>query len=371
MNRNQQTLLFLLNTEKPFSTKQDRQHFQEHIKNCIQSLTMTELADLFVDSAFLSTSMKFLSEEHWLFKQKNLTAEIYFKSFVSSYFSTELSPILFLHQFLENSCLFETKNMSAKALQIQDKILTFVLEKSFAEQKQFATKTLLLMSQLFEFENQMQLDKKSQGINMGLSLYRTFDSLDKIFNLNYLADQDMKTDLQNTERLYEGAGVGVQSGYSTVLTALRYLNPQKNARLIDLGSGYGRVGLVVGLLRPDVDFIGYEYVQHRVDISNTTSHNLSIAEHVRFLTQDLSAKKFQIPEADIYYLYDPFSEDTYKHVLSQLINISRHKKISIATKGNARGWLMTIAKNENWPAPREFDNGNLCIFDSQHSNSDF
>ncbi len=371
MSKNQLLLLVLLNDEKSLSSKQDRQVFQQYISTLVRSLTVAELADLFVDSAFLSTSMKFLSEEHWLFKQKHMNDEIFFKSFISSYFSTELSPIIFLHQFLENSSLFETKTVSIKALLIQDEVLNLIMQKSFLEQKQFATQTLRQMSQLFEFENQMQIDKKIQGNNMGLSLYRTFDSLDKIFNLNYLADHGMKTNLQNTERLYEGAGVGVQSGYSTVLTALRYLNPKQNARLIDLGSGYGRVGLVIGLLRPDVDFIGYEYVQHRVDISNKTSHNLSMDQHVRFLTQDLSSKEFQIPEADIYYLYDPFSEDTYKYVLSQLIHISRHKKISIATKGNARGWLMTIAKNENWPHHREFDNGNLCLFDSNDCTLNF
>ncbi len=367
MASNQEVLLFLLHEETPLNTKAECEQFQLQINSKINSLNLTELANLFVDSAFLLATMKFLSEEHWLIKKKHAEEEIYFKNFIRSYFSTELSPIIFLHQFLENTSLFETKTVSTKALHIQDKILSLLQQKTFTEKKQFATRALNLMSQLFEFENQMQIDKKNQGINMGLSLYRTFDSLDKIFNLNYSADHGMKTDLNNTERLYEGAGVGVQSGYSTVLTALRYLNPQQNARLIDLGSGYGRVGLVIGLLRPDVDFIGYEYVQHRVDISNSTSHNLSIENHVRFLTQDLSLKDFEIPEADIYYLYDPFSEETYKHVLSQLINISRHKKISIATKGNARSWLMTIAKNENWPTPRQFDDGNLCLFESRIS----
>lgn len=81
--------------------------------------------------------------------------------------------------------MFETKTVSTKALHIQDKILSLLQQKTFTEKKQFATRALNLMSQLFEFGNQMQIDKKNQGINMGLSLYRTFDSLDKIFNLNY------------------------------------------------------------------------------------------------------------------------------------------------------------------------------------------
>ncbi|MNU03300.1 hypothetical protein D3C72_2472680 [compost metagenome] len=61
-------------------------------------------------------------------------------------------------------------------------------------------------------------------------------------------------------------------------------------------------------------------------------------------------------------MYDPFSEDTYGHVLSQLVEMSRHRKITIATKGNARGWLTETARREGWSEAEEFDSGNLCLF---------
>ncbi len=175
----------------------------------------------------------------------------------------------------------------------------------------------------------------------------------------------MKQDLQIKERLYEGAGVGVQSGYSTVLTALENLSLKPGDRFIDLGSGYGRVGLVVGLMHPEVNFVGYEYVPHRVKIAADSTERLSMEKHVHFLTQDLSLKEFQIPEAEIYYMYDPFSEDTYGHVLSQLIELAKHRKVMIVTKGNARGWLMDVVRQEGWGEPQEFDSGNLCLFVSR------
>jgi hypothetical protein len=335
--------------------------FFDRVASELAAFNSVELANTFVDAAFFSNAMKFLTDENWL-QRKNQHPTLSFKDFVGPFFAVELSPVQFFQAFLESSSLKEMKSLSDKALCFETAAIKLICNRSPVEQKIFATRALQLMSELFEFENQTQLNRKAQGLHVGLSMYRTFDSLDELFKLNYDADHGMKTNLENTERLYEGAGVGVQSGYSTVLTALRYLAPQQGARFIDLGSGYGRVGLVVGLLRPDIDFIGYEYVPHRVDISESSTKSFDLQEHVHFYTQDLSLKSFQIPEAEIYYMYDPFSEETYGHVLSQLVEMSRHRKITIVTKGNARGWMMETARREGWAEPEEFDSGNLCLF---------
>lgn len=326
-------------------------------------LDSSELAELYVNVAFLISSVQFLHEEHWLQNKKNTPAKS-FRNFVAPFFSKELSPVVFLQSFLESSALSELKKVAKLALLIEILAMATIKHRSFSEQKKFASRALTLMAGLFRLESQLQTEKNQQHLHMGLSIYRTFDRMDELFNLNYFADVGMKQELERTERLYEGAGVGVQSGYSTVLTALEKLYPSVGSRFIDLGSGYGRVGLVVGLMRPDLDFIGYEFVQHRVDIANTSTQNLGLENHVHFLTQDLSLKEFQIPEAEVYYMYDPFSEETYGHVLSQLIMISRRRKITIVTKGNARKWLIEVARRENWCEPEEFDSGNLCLFRS-------
>lgn len=335
--------------------------FLDKVTAEIAAFDSLELANIFVDAAFFSNAMKFLTDENWL-QQKNQQPANSFKDFVGPFFAVELSPVQFFQAFLESSSLKEMNSLSDKALCFEKAAMALICHRTPSEQKIFATRALSLMSELFEFENQTQLNRKALGLHVGLSMYRTFDSLDELFKLNYEADHGMKTNAQITERLYEGAGVGVQSGYSTVLTALRYLAPSPGARIIDLGSGYGRVGLVVGLLRPDIDFIGYEYVPHRVEIANSSTESFGLQEHVHFYTQDLAAKDFQIPEADIYYMYDPFSEETYSHVLSQLIEMSYRRKITIATKGNARGWLAEAARREGWSAAEEFDSGNLCLF---------
>jgi precorrin-6B methylase 2 len=268
-----------------------------------------------------------------------------------------------MHEFFENSSPELIAQSSDNAVAIQKTVIQFAKTKSPAEQRTFATIALRLMSELFEFEHQMNLDKKEQGQQLGLSLYRTFDMLDEIFNLDYVAEKEMSVSLDEKERLYEGAGVGVQTSYSTVLVALRYLNPAKGSRFIDLGSGYGRVGLVVGLMRPDIDFVGYEFVNHRVGIAEAATVNLGLDQHVKFITQDLSSlSEFKIPIADTYYIYDSFSESTYNHVLSQLVEIAQKRKITIVTKGNARQWMENSTFKSKWAPAQQLDDGNLCIF---------
>lgn len=326
--------------------------------------TASELAEAYVHTAFLITSLQFLKDEHWLQAHRDHSQKKSFAEFLSPFFSKELKSLDFLQQTLTEQKFSGFKNLVKVASWFEVRCLEMIKARDFIKQKEFSAKALSLMSQLFQLESRLQSEKKLQGLHLGLSLYRTFDRMDDLFNLNYAADIGMKTDLENTERLYEGAGVGVQSGYSTVLTALEKVQPSPGSRFIDLGSGYGRVGLVVGLLRPDLDFIGYEFVPHRVDIANVSTENLGLQDHVHFYVQDLSVLDFQIPEAEIYYLYDPFSEETYGHVLNQLVQISRTRAITIVTKGNARGWLQQVAQREGWSEPEQFDSGNLCLFRS-------
>lgn len=76
--------------------------------------------------------------------------------------------------------------------------------------------------------------------DLGPRLYRTFDSIDHIFNFNYLSARELsvpEAQMNSSERLY-------------------------------IGSGYGRVGLVFSILNPELGFIGYEFVKNRVDVSN-------------------------------------------------------------------------------------------------------
>ena len=306
--------------------------------------------------------MDFLSEQLWLARRRD--PSITFTKFLEPFLREELAPLTFLHGFLHTALEQRSRHLVKTVEGIQAMILPAVKARPLKSQKAFMVVALGIVSAIFEFEHQMQMSRAGAGEAMGLSLYRTFDSLDAIFELDYREDIGMKANPDVSKRFYEGAGAGVQSGYSTMLTALRHLMPAEGASVVDLGSGYGRLGFVIGLLRPDLRFDGYEYVAHRTEAARQIARKLALGPRVCFHTQDLVAEDFVIPAADIYYMYDPFSKDAYARVLARLVEVSRTQSIAIITKGNARGWVMEIAMRENWPMPRDFDGGNLSLFRS-------
>lgn len=198
-------------------------------------------------------------------------------------------------------------------------------------------------------------------------LYRAFDDVDVVLGIDYQEARETMLQSTGAERLYEGGGAGVQTSYSTILKVFEALNPQAHSHLVDLGSGFGRVGIISGLWREDLRFSGYEYVGHRVAAANASAERAGVAGQVRFFEQDLSDPSFQIPEADAYYLYDPFSASTYQHVFRRLAELSRERSISIIVKADAREGFRRWMDDRDWFPPEPVDQGTVLLFRSRRS----
>jgi hypothetical protein len=194
-------------------------------------------------------------------------------------------------------------------------------------------------------------------------LYRAFDGIDDVLEIDYQETRQMMPKTGASERLYEGGGVGVQTSYSTILKVLEHLQLKENAHLIDLGSGFGRVGLATGLWREDLRFSGYEYVGHRVAASNASANRAGVGERVRFMQQDLST--FQIPAADVYYLYDPFSASTYHQVFARLSELGRERATTVVAKAGARESFQRSMDAHEWLPPETLDEGTIFLYRSR------
>ncbi len=197
------------------------------------------------------------------------------------------------------------------------------------------------------------------------SSYRAFDAFDEIFGLVFGADEGMEQNPTSTERLYVGGGAGVQTSYATILTALENLHLPAGGHLIDLGSGFGRVGLTAGLWREDLRFTGYEYVGHRVKLACDSAERAGHSDRIRFLEQNLNDATFQIPLANAYYMYDPFCAETYARVIYQLNTFSRDHAITVVTKADAGNWLLSLQSQGSWATPEKHDSGLLLMFRSR------
>lgn len=323
------------------------------------SLTTAELATAFCELGLLEAQLEFLIARWWLNQQQQ---KLNYQAFISPLLDHELKynfshQDFFMHLDPEN-----LKALKKKILEVRALLLVEVIYKNLSEKKLFCRSALTLMNSVFEFENHLLQKRQHQGEYLDFSVYRSFDCLDDIFGIDYQLDQNIKFDPSTKERIYPGAGVGVQSSYSTFLTTLQFLNLPPGGRIIDLGSGYGRLGYIVGCLRPDLNFTGYEYVKERVQQSQSIAANFSLQASIQFVEQDLSADDFSLPSADLYYLYDPFSEATYKKIFTAIHQQARSKKVQIATKGNANFKMQQAFVANSWTKTATFHDGNLCIY---------
>lgn len=205
-----------------------------------------------------------------------------------------------------------------------------------------------------------QDESRNQG-----ALYRAFDALDEILDVDYREDDGMTSDAKTSERLYERAGAGVQTSYSTIFKILDYMKPAEGSHLVDLGSGFGRFGLATGLWREDLRFSGYEYVGHRVAASQASARRAGIDERIRFIQQDLGDPSFEIPAADAYYLYDPFSESTYRRVLERISALGQDRPTTVIAKAHARESFRQWTDRRQWAEEASLDEGTLVLFRSR------
>lgn len=145
--------------------------------------------------------------------------------------------------------------------------------------------------------------------------------------------------------IHEGAqtwvGLDVQTlntPYSVLLRVCELLG-LKNETVIDLGAAHGRLGLVMGALYPLAHFIGYEYVPERVHEANRIYARWGY-ENARCEVQDLFKKDFELPEVDVYFIYDYGRHDHINATLGQISLEAQKRPIRLVARGQATNKLI-------------------------------
>lgn len=139
----------------------------------------------------------------------------------------------------------------------------------------------------------------------------------------------------------------LQTPYSELKQICELLTPAAGATVVDLGAGYGRMGLVLASLFPAVNFLGYEFVPERV----VEGHRVLAENHCtnsRLLVQDLTTDDFELPLAEYYFLYDYGTVTHIRRTLLQLESLANHKKFKVIARG--KGVRSLIAYEHPWLA---------------------
>lgn len=124
----------------------------------------------------------------------------------------------------------------------------------------------------------------------------------------------------------------LQTPYSELYRILQLLKLRPYQHIVDLGAAYGRMGIVTGGLLIKNSFTGYEFVKARVDEGNRIYQDLKMTRS-KLIEADLSAKAFELPEADIYFIYDYGQVEHIDRTLNQIRAVSEKRPVKVVVRG--------------------------------------
>ncbi len=140
----------------------------------------------------------------------------------------------------------------------------------------------------------------------------------------------------------------LQTPYAEIVRILQLLKLKPYHHVVDLGAAYGRMGVVIGGLYLKNSFVGYEYVKARVDEGNRVYQELGLPRS-KLVEQDLFAKDFDFPEADVYFIYDYGQVEHIEHTLKQIERVSLKRPCRIVVRGKFTKRI--IADRHPWLEP--------------------
>ena len=148
-------------------------------------------------------------------------------------------------------------------------------------------------------------------------------------------------DNSNRKKHFSGSQVWIglhpqtlQTPYSDVYWALCQLQSYKPNSLVDLGAGYGRVGLVSSMVNPAVSFIGIEILRERCAEASRIFTKYGLA-NCKMINRSLVDPDFEIPQADVYFIYDFSHIDEISYALEK-----------ICTHNESKSFFFVVASGE-------------------------
>lgn len=113
-----------------------------------------------------------------------------------------------------------------------------------------------------------------------------------------------------------------QTDYSTLLNILNLV--PSNKTIVDVGSSFGRMGLLNQLSYRSVRYIGYEICPYKIEIANKALKKLTSKGSCKskFIKQDLSDETIPIAKAVAYYMYDPVNLASLKVIIKNIKKVN-------------------------------------------------
>lgn len=188
-----------------------------------------------------------------------------------------------------------------------------------------------------------------------------FDFFDEVIGINKemleLAEQDALRGAESSEKRKALTTLGLNENhdrwFSNHLTLLGTLESARKLgvkTIVDLGCGTGRLGLLAGLLYPDIKFIGLDLYAPRISAAQSAAHRWGFQNRIQFRVQDLLNTSEALPEADFYFVFGPTTDvEINSRVVNRLKDTLQNKKAVVSSHHNlttrllfAQPWLYKL-----------------------------
>jgi hypothetical protein len=150
----------------------------------------------------------------------------------------------------------------------------------------------------------------------------------------------------------------IQTPYAELARLCAKLSLKNGDHVVDLGAGYGRLGLILHDLYPGVTFHGIEFVSERVEEGQRIYRENGL-DPLTLSQGDLTAENYFPEEASHYFLYDFGKVPHIRGILQQLGEIADKKKFTLIGRG--KGVRSLISHEFLWLTPG-YEEENFSIY---------
>ena len=144
--------------------------------------------------------------------------------------------------------------------------------------------------------------------------------------------------------------------YTEILNIFQGLGLKPGDRVVDLGAGFGRLGLAIAARHPGVSITGYEIVRERIAEGARVAKEWGLQDRVHLFEQNLADPQFHPEAGDVYFAFNPVSGATFDKILEDLrqVGLKSGKRFRFVLFGPS-----PFEKADAQPWLRELDSPNL------------
>lgn len=137
----------------------------------------------------------------------------------------------------------------------------------------------------------------------------------------------------------------VQTPYSEIVEIIKARPPKATEHWVDVGAAYGRLGIVLGCLTEGVRYTGYELVLERLAAGRKVFEKLQLVG-AQLIQQDLASPSFQLPDADLFFIYDYGNLEAIEKSVLEIQTVARTHPVTVIARG--RSSRDTIEQRHPW-----------------------